>query len=352
MLSYILRRLLLMIPTLIGMTLVLFCVVRFAPGLATGGGAFGAGGVMRGQQARAEAERIMKKRLHLVDAQGRPIMLPMQYVYWLRDTVEGDFGESMQYNVPVADLIYERLPVTVTLNLLSTLLVYLIAIPGGMLASVERGKVFDRVWQFGTLLLYSLPVIWVGDMMIGFLCNPQFSGPIQFGHGISINLHLPWFPAANLHTTDTSRMTSFQYAGDYLWHVALPVLCLSYGGFAYLSRIKRAAMLDNLGMDYVRTARAKGLSSFVVVTRHVFRNSLLPMITIFAGVIPGMLGGSVVVERIFSIKGMGDLTLTAALARDLPIVQAVAFVGSVISLICLLLTDICYALADPRVSYD
>jgi peptide/nickel transport system permease protein len=134
--------------------------------------------------------------------------------------------------------------------------------------------------------------------------------------------------------------------------MVLPVVCLTYGGFAYISKLKRAAMLDNLGADYVRTARAKGVSGLVVVTRHVFRNSLLPMITVFAWVIPGLLGGSVVVENIFSIKGMGDLMLTATLGRDLPIVQAVAFIGSVITLACFLVADICYALADPRVSYE
>lgn len=337
MLTYILRRLVLMVPTLLGMTLVLFAIVRFAPGLTTGGGAFGAGGEMKNQQARAAAEHAMKKRLHLVDAQGRPITLPVQYVLWLKDTLRGDFGESVQYNTPVAKLLKERLPVTLTLNLLSTLIVYLIAIPGGMLASVQRGKTFDLVWGFTTLALYSLPIIWVGGMMIGFLANPRYLG---------------WFPAAGTHSTNTDWLTSWQYALDYLWHVVLPVFCLSYAGFAYLSKLKRAAMLDNLNQDYVRTARAKGLSGFVVVTRHVFRNSLLPMITVFAGIIPGLLGGAVVVESIFSIKGMGDLMLTATLARDLPIVQAVAFVGSVISLVCLLIADICYAIADPRVSYD
>lgn len=337
MFSYLLRRLLLMIPTLIGMTLLLFLLVRFAPGLTTAGGAFAGGGAMNSQQARAAVEENLKKRLHLVDENGRDIPTLMQYLYWLKDTVRGDFGTSVQYNTPVVTLIGERLPVTLTLNLLSTLLIYLIAIPGGMLASVQRGRAFDVGWSLVTLALYSLPIIWVGDMMIGFLANRQY---------------VSWFPAAGIHSTNTEWMTSLQYAGDYLWHIVLPVLCLSYGGFAYLTKIKRAAMLDNLSMDYVRTARAKGLSGWTVVTRHVFRNSLLPMITIFATVIPGLLGGSVVVESVFSIKGMGDLMLGATLARDLPIIQAVAFVGSVISLLCLLIADVAYAVADPRVSYD
>jgi len=337
MLHYILRRLFLMVPTLIGMTLVLFAVVRFAPGLTTGGGAFGAGGQMRNQQARAAAEQAVKKRLHLVDAQGHDIWLPMQYIYWLNDTLHGDFGESVQYNLPVATLLKERIPVTLSINLVVAFIVYLLAIPGGMLASVKRGKSFDLFWGFGTLALFSLPIMWVGSMEIGFLANPQY---------------LDWFPAAGIHSTNTMWMTFAQYVKDYLWHIVLPISCLSYGGLAFISKLKRAAMLDNLGQDYVRTARAKGLSELTIVTRHVFRNSLLPMITIFAGLIPGLLGGAVVTETMFSIKGMGELMLTAVFSRDLPIIQAEAFIGSVISLICLLITDICYALADPRVSYD
>jgi peptide/nickel transport system permease protein len=337
MLSYIARRVLLMIPTLIGMTLMLFVIVRFAPGLTSGGAAFGAEGAMQGAQARQEAELAMKKRLHLVDKEGRPIPIPMQYAYWLWDTMRGDFGESTQYHTRVSELLRQRLPITITLNLLSLAIIYLVGVPGGMLAAIRRGKAFDVGWGFGTLALFSLPIIWVGTMLVGFLANPQYLG---------------WFPAVGAHATSTEWMTAGAYARDFLWHMVLPVLCMTYGGFAYLSKIQRAAMLDNLGLDYVRTARAKGLSPHVVVTRHVFRNSLLPLITLFGGVIPSLLAGSVVVERIFSIKGMGDLMVTATFSRDLPIVQAVAFVGSVITLLCMLIADICYALADPRVSYD
>jgi len=327
MAGYILRRIALMVPTLIGMTLMLFVVVRFAPGLTTAGGEQGE----NAKQARAALEEKMKKRLHL----DQP--LPVQYLMWLRDTATGDFGESVQYKKPVIDLIKERLPITLTLNIVSSILVYLIAIPGGMLASVRRGKTFDTAWSFFTLALFSLPIIWVGGMLLAFFSNPKYLG---------------WFPVAGTHATNTDWMTAGQYATDFLWHISLPVLCLTYGGFAYLSKIQRAAMLDNLGMDYVRTARAKGLSPAVVMLRHVFRNSLLPMITIFAGILPGLLGGAVVVERIFSIKGMGDLVVTATNARDLPIVQAVAFIASVVTLASLLLADLCYVIADPRVSFE
>jgi peptide/nickel transport system permease protein len=327
MMAYILRRMMLMVPTLIGMTLLLFIMVRFAPGLTNGGGE----NSENSKQAQKAREEAIKKRLHL----DQPLYL--QYLLWLNDTVHGELGQSVQYNAPVAQLLRERLPVTITMNLISTFIIYIIAIPGGMLASVQRRKGFDVAWSFFTLALFSLPIIWVGDLLLAFFANPRYFG---------------WFPVGGAHSTTTDWMTSTQYARDFLWHMGLPVICLTYGGFAYLSKIQRASMLDNMSQDYVRTARAKGLPNHVVLMRHVFRNSLLPMITLLAGIIPGLLGGSIVVERIFSIKGMGDLVITATTARDLPIVQAVALISSAITLVCLLITDIAYTFADPRVSYD
>ena len=355
MLTYILRRLLLMVPTLVGMTLLLFVVIRFSPGVASGS-AFAAGAEMQSTEAREEQILKIKRRLGMVDAQGQPIPMVMQYFYWLGRTVQPematfhigttsfkapwikvDLGDSMQYRKPVVNLIQERLPVTITLNLIVTFVVYLLAIPGGMLSAARRGKGFDVGWSFSTLAMYSLPTMWIGSLLIGFLANPRYLG---------------WFPSAGLHSTDTTNMAFFDYLRDYLWHLVLPVVVLSYGGFAYLSKQMRASMLDNLSMDYARTARAKGLSGFVVVTRHVFRNSLLPLITIATGIIPGLLGGSVIVETIFSIKGMGELAYRATLARDLPVIQALGLVSGILVLFSYLITDICYALADPRVSYD
>ncbi len=336
MLNYILRRIALMIPTLIGMTLMLFCVVRFSPGVASGS-SFDAGGGMTSDQARAEQVKRLQMRLRMVDEQGNKISLPMQYVLWLSDTARGNLGESLQYRKPVMDLVKERLPITLSLNIMATILVYLIAIPGGMLAAVRRGKMMDVSWSFITLALYSIPTMWVGSMAIGFFANPQ---------------HMGWFPSAGLHSVDTSRMTSLEYATDYLTHLILPVMVMTYGGFAYLSKQMRASMLDNLYSDYARTARAKGLSEFTVTTRHVLRNSLLPLITIATSIIPGLLGGSVIIEQIFSIKGMGELSYQATLARDLPLIQGLGVISAVLVLISYLATDICYAMADPRISYD
>jgi peptide/nickel transport system permease protein len=147
-------------------------------------------------------------------------------------------------------------------------------------------------------------------------------------------------------------MTFFQYQMDYLHHLILPVVVMTYGGFAYLSKQMRASMLENMSMDYARTARAKGLSGFVVATRHVLRNSMLPQITIATSIIPGLLGGSVIIEQVFSIKGMGQLAFEATLARDLPVMQALGLVSGALVLLANLITDILYMVADPRVSYE
>ncbi len=335
MASYIFKRLLLMIPTLLGMTFMLFVVVRMAPGLSTGGGKFAAG-TIRSQQAQKAESLFVKRELHMVDRNGKPIGLARQYFIWIDDLIHGNLGYSTQYNQPVINLIEQRLPVTLAINFLSIIIVYLVAVPGGMLAAVKQQSFADRCFGFVSLALYSLPIIWVGSMMLGLLANPQ---------------KLNWFPSAGIHSTNTSNMTYFQYVWDYCWHITLPVICLSYGSFAYLAKQVRGSILENYRMDYVRTARAKGLPESAVLLRHILRNSLLPLVTIVGMTLPGLLGGSVIVEQIFSIDGMGKLAYSATYARDLPMIQTISLIGAVLMLIAYLLVDICYAALDPRVSY-
>jgi ABC-type dipeptide/oligopeptide/nickel transport system permease component len=187
-----------------------------------------------------------------------------------------------------------------------------------------------------------------GVFAIGFLANNQYLG---------------WFPVSGLHDSAAATMTFMPYTDDagawhrgwlldMVWHLALPVLCLVYAGFAVLSKQTRAAMLENFSSDYVRTARAKGVPSRDVIISHVLRNSLLPLITMFVGIFPAMLGGSVVVERIFTIPGMGSLVIEAINLRDRELILANTFMISSVSLLALLLADILYALCDPRVAYD
>jgi peptide/nickel transport system permease protein len=254
-----------------------------------------------------------------------------------------DLGVAFSRNRPVADLIAEALPVTLLLNLIAFPIIYLIAIPTGVLAAMKRGSWFDSASGALFLMLWSVPTVLAGVLLIGFVANKQYLG---------------LFPVSGLHDTQAENWTFLPGAGsrgwlvDMLWHVALPVTCLVYGGFAVLSKQCRAAMLDNLSADYVRTAKAKGVPRMEVVIRHVFRNSLLPLITMFVGIFPAMLGGSVIVERIFSVPGMGTLILQAIDLRDREIILANTFMIACVNLLALLLADILYAVADPRVSYE
>jgi len=329
MTTYIVRRLLLMIPTLLGITVMVFAVSRIAPGDPVSL-AMGPQGQLDAQ--RAADVREARERLYGLD---KPVHV--QYARWLGRMVTLDFGDSIKHHRPVIELIKERVPVTLTLNLLAFFIIYSISLPLGTLAAVRHRRFFDRASSVVLFMLWSLPSMWVGQMLIGYLCGPTF---------------LNWFPPAGLSSNYADELAFFPWLGDRLWHLVLPVFCLSYTGFAYLAKQVRAGMLDNLRMDYVRTARAKGLADRVVIWRHAFRNSVIPVITIMATLLPAMFGGSVIIESIFSVPGMGLLAFEAVTTRDYNVVMAVATIAGVLNLAGLLLGDIAYAVADPRISFE
>jgi microcin C transport system permease protein len=259
-----------------------------------------------------------------------------------------DLGTAFSKSRPVGELIGAALPVTLLLNLIAFPIIYLVAIPSGILASARSGSLFDKASGALFVALWSIPTVWAGVLAIGYLANKQYLG---------------WFPVAGLHDRGADSWTflpGVQYGGawemgwllDTLWHIVLPVGCLVYGGFAVLSKQTRAAMLDNFNADYVRTAKAKGVARKDVVIHHVFRNSLLPLITMFVTVFPATLAGSVVIERIFSVPGMGSLIIEAITQRDRELILANTFMVACVNLTALLLADILYAVADPRVSYE
>jgi ABC-type dipeptide/oligopeptide/nickel transport system permease component len=257
--------------------------------------------------------------------------------------LRGDFGESMKYKTsggqksPPA-LFWERAGITIPLNLVAEVAIFVIAIPVGLAAARRRGGFFDQFSTIVLLGLYSVPTILAGTVLIGFL-----------GRG---GLGPEWFPVAGLHSSAAEGLGRFAYLKDLLWHVALPIACMVYGGLAYLAKLGRASLLENLRADYVRTARAKGLPEGRVVYHHAFRNSLLPMITTMVMTLPGMIGGSVIVETIFSIHGMGLLMVGAAQARDLSVIVFGTLVYGALTLLSLVVGDILYAWADPRIRYE
>jgi len=318
-----------MIPTLLGITVTVFAISRIAPGDPLS--------LSMGPDVQLDAERAADVRQAQMKLHGLDKPLYVQYGIWLWRVVRFDFGESIKHHRPVTELIKERLPITLTLNIMAFVIIYAVSLPLGILAAVRHRRFFDRASSVVLFMLWSLPVMWVGQMLIGYFCGPTFKS---------------WFPPAGLNSNYADQLLFSPWLADRLWHLVLPVVCLTYTGFAYLTKQVRAGMLDNLRSDYVRTARAKGLSNCVVIFRHAFRNSIIPVITIMATLLPAMLGGSVIIEKIFSIPGMGLLAFEAVTTRDYNVVMAVATIGGILNLLGLLFGDIAYAIADPRISFE
>jgi peptide/nickel transport system permease protein len=234
-------------------------------------------------------------------------------------------------------LFAERIPVTLTLNVIAEFFIFLIAIPVGLAGAQHRGRMFDRGSTLVLLILWSVPEILAGTLLLGYLARG--------GQGVH------WFPVGGLHGAAAETMGWAAYLTDTLWHATLPVACMVYGGLAYLAKLGRASLLENLRADYVRTARSKGLSERRVVYHHALRNSLLPMITTMVMILPALIGGSVIVEKIFSIQGMGLLMVDAAKAYDLSVIMTGTLIYGFLTLLAVLVGDVLYAWADPRVRY-
>ncbi len=319
-----------MIPTMFGITLITFLVIQLAPGSPVESQMSVDLGVKSDQVTQEIIERT--KKLYGLD---KPIH--QRYLIWLRQIVTLDFGNSYRDHRPVIEKIAERLPITLTLNVLSIFLVYLIAIPVGAWSAVRQWSFAERASTFVLFLLYSIPSFWMAVVLIYF-----------FGGGDFFNL----FPIYGIHSRGYEDFPFFKQVLDFLWHLVLPVFCLTYASLASLSRFQKASLLEVLREDYITTARAKGLSSQRVLFKHALRNSLIPIITIVASILPAMIGGSVIIETIFSIPGIGRLGFESVLSRDYPVIMAVAAISAFLTLIGILISDIAYAVVDPRIGFE
>ena len=338
MTGYLIQRLLLIIPTFIGITLIGFLVMRLAPGdpaelRAAGGLGAAAGGGISVEKRGAVDEAMAQWRAQY----GLDKPLYVQYAVWMKNLVTLNFGESFKDSQSVWSKIAERLPVTVKLNLWAILVVYLVAIPLGIYSATHPNSFGDQVTTLAAFVLFAVPLVWAATMAIVFICGGDF-------------YYL--FPPGGLESLDYSDDWPFwQKIKDHAWHSFLPVVLLSYDGFAGLSRYMRSSMLEVLRQDYVQVARAKGLDEKTVILKHVLRNSLIPQVTILASILPGLIGGSVIIETIFSIPGLGQLGFESVLARDYPMVMALFTVSSVLTLIGILLSDLLLAVVDPRIAF-
>ncbi len=269
-------------------------------------------------------------------AQAQRAFSQTQFGRWMSRFVRFDFGESYKHKRPVADLLVERLKVTLPLNLISLALIYLFALPIGIYSATRQNTLGDQVSTVVLFVLYSIPSFWAGAMLIMLLTGDPF---------------LTIFPAYQIESLDNEGFSFFQKLADWAWHGFLPVVCLTYGGIAYLARQMRAGLLDVIRQDYIRTAKAKGLSEGVVIYKHALRNSMIPVLTLMAGLLPVLFGGSVIIEQIFTIEGLGKLAFDAVLDRDYPVIMANLVISGFLTLVGILLTDIAYTVVDPRIEF-
>ncbi|GAB6050337.1 hypothetical protein JCM16106_11830 [Hydrogenophilus islandicus] len=408
--AYLLRRLFWLVPTLLGITVVVFVVMAAAPG------GISAAALVEGQNLEPEAKQALTEYYNRLYGLDQPAAV--QYLRWLNHISpigwkvddEGaltgwptvkvpDLGVSFRYGRPVVDLLAERVPVTVLLNLLSVPLIYLAAIAIGVAAAKERGGRFDHLSSLALLTLWSAPPMLVGVLLIGFFASSDWWAWFPTGGlstrtaldapflpvtesltGLLLLFALPlvttllavalvgrWSPLAARHPVVTGvvgfalgllvvlsvvPVTHPGFLFDRLWHLVLPVVTLSYGGVAFLAKLTRSSLLEYLAAEFTRTARAKGVPEEVILWRHVFRNALLPLITVAASLLPSLIAGSVIVETLFSIDGMGKLAVEAVQTRDRELVLSLTLISGFLTLVGYLLADLAYAIADPRVRYE
>lgn len=263
--------------------------------------------------------------------------LDNQYHNWITGFLRLDFGVSYYDSRPVADKMKDALFWTVLINGIAILLAYLLSIPLGVFSAIWKGSFFDRSSTIILFILYSLPSFWIGTMLLVFFTTPEYG--------------MDWFPSIGLGSLPAEAPFWSRFR-ETAAHLGLPVFCLAYGALAFISRQMRGGMLNVIRQDYIRTAWAKGLSSRAVVWNHAFRNALFPIITMFASIFPAVFAGSVAIEVIFNIPGMGKLTIDAITQRDWPVVYTVLMLSAILTMAGILIADILYAWADPRVSYS
>lgn len=317
----IVKKFLWMILVLWGITIISFWVIHLAPGSPTDMET--TLNPLAGAAAREQLEALY----------GLDKPLYVQYFNWLDRLLHLDFGNSMSADSrPVLEKIAERLPLTISMNLISLFLTLLIAIPAGIISAVRQGGVFDRATTVLVFIGFAMPSFWLAILLM-----------LWFG------IDLQWFPVSGIVSMDFDSLSPVGKACDLASHLALPITVYTIGSLAGMSRYMRACMLEVLGQDYILTARAKGLSSFTVICKHALRNALLPLITLLGLSIPGLIGGSVIIESIFALPGLGQLFYAAVMARDYTMIMGNLVLGAVLTLAGNMLADFCYGLADPRI---
>ncbi len=314
--TYIIKRLLIIFPLLLGISIVVFFVSHLIPGSAME--------IFMGTQVEATPEQVAE--LKKIFGEDKPLIV--RYFEWVKDLLKGDFGVSLRTSRKVLPDIMARLPLTVELTVLSLTLAVLIGIPIGIYAALKHNPLVSLIIRIGSLLGLSIPQFWLATMLIIFFA--------RYFHMSDIGNFVPFFknPMGNLK------------------FMLLPSISMALGMASVLVRFTRTSMLEVLGADYIRTARSKGLSESIVLKKHALKNALLPVITVIGFYAGYLLGGAIVIEEIFALPGIGRLMLYAIEKRDYPVIQGTVIIVALLFIFINLLVDILYGVIDPRIRYE
>lgn len=334
-----------MIPTLFGVTLIVFVIINLAPGSPVErklqqlqfGGAGGGGG---GETSSASSDNSSAVSQEVIDALNKQYgfdkPLHMRYWIWLKNLATLDFGESFTYEEPVTNVIMSKFPVSLQFGVISLFLSYLICIPLGVLKAIFNGTKFDYITSFIIMAMYSIPGFMLGILLIVFFAGGQF---------------FDWFPAGELYSDDYDYYSFVGKVQDRIWHFVLPCISYMIGQFTVLTMLQKNSLLEEIKKDYIRTARAKGLSEKIVYLKHALRNALIPIVTGIGSFLSVFFAGSLLIETIFNLDGMGLLGYQSILERDYNVIMGLTFIQSILMLLGNLLSDMAYVLVDPRIDF-
>lgn len=320
--QYILKRLLLIIPVLFGITIITFAIIHLTPG----------GFTKANMQMDTRVSPDSLNRLKSLYGLDKPLY--EQYLQWLSRFVRLDFGESFIDNRKVLDKVLERLPATLLLNITALAIIFFFGIIIGVTSALKRNSLYDKIMTLLTFTGYSMPSFWLALILM-----------LVFG------VNLGWFPISGIASVNAAQMGPIERALDVMSHMILPVFVTAFGGLAYISRYVKSSMVETLSQQYIKAAYAKGLPEGGIIFKSALRNSLLPVITLLGLSLPGLIGGSFIFETIFAWPGMGRLAYESAISFDYPVIMGVVTIAAFLTLLGNLLADVAYALADPRIRY-
>jgi microcin C transport system permease protein len=331
-----------MIPTLLGVTIIVFGIINLAPGSPIEqkiqqirfGGAGGSGGAGGNGGNGAVTEEVIEA---LKEQYGFDKPLHVRYFIWLKNLSQLDFGESFTYEEPVIDIIVERFPVSLQFGIISLLLSYLVCIPLGVMKAVKHGSSFDVTSSFILSAMYATPGFMLGVLLIVYFAGGSF---------------FEWFPIGGLHGDDYYDLSLMDKIIERVHHFILPLICYMISQFTILTMIMKNSLLEEIKKDYVRTARAKGLAEKVVIMKHTLRNALIPVVTGLGSFLTLFFAGSILLETIFQLEGIGLLQYEAILQRDYNVIMGLIFFQSALMLLGNLISDLAYVVVDPRIDFN